>query len=133
MLKTVALGYFLALINNIGVKNLKKILVTLQKGSKGVLDFSKFSRNVPLFGFEPFCRVTRIFLRFLIPILLINVKKYPSTTVFSKIYESRLCHVLLAIFKDSQKIVDNSSYERARVSKKNLSSSKGFLSCVKKS
>ena len=130
MLKTVVLGYFLTLINNIGVRNLKKNL-TLQKGSKqkGV-NFLKIGKNqVPLLspsaGSQEFFEISN-------PDIINQHQKYRSTTVFSKLNEHQIFQVFWLFFRISQKIGDNSSYERARISFFCCKFFKGFLrSCQK--
>ena len=84
--KTVVLGYFLTLINNIGSRNLKQIVVTLQKVSNQKWD--KFPKNWgkksstlllrPFAGSQQFFEMSN-------PDIIDQRQKYHSTTVFIKI------------------------------------------------
>ena len=112
---------FLALINNIGVRNLK-ILWPYRRAQKGVnlLDFFQFSGNLLLLFWA--LLQGHNFFEISNPDIIVQHQK----SAFSRFF-------FWLFFRISQKIADNSSYEKPRISEIFLQLLQSFWDCVKKS
>ena len=76
------IGYFLTLINNIRVRNLKKIVVTLQKGA--LLRNPKIQKNMKKPTFVNFAKnsCTHEFFEIFNPDIIDQRQKIPYVTIF---------------------------------------------------